>query len=104
MNNLVNFALKEEFSKIKTLSKSSNLEEIKKIIGWNKFIPLFPERETLRGRPHYEKILMVKLLFLQGWYGISDEEIEFQVNDRLSFRNFLDFPENIPDFFNYLAL
>ena len=98
MNNLVNFALKEEFSKIKTLSKSSNLEEIKKIIEWNKFILLFPERETLRGRPPYEKILMVKLLFLQGWYGISDEEIEFQVNDRLSFRNFLDFPENIPDF------
>ena len=98
MNNLVNFALKEEFSKIKTLSKSSNLEEIKKIIEWNKFIPLFPERETTRGRPPYEKILMVRLLFLQGWYGISDEEIEFQVNDRLSFRNFLDFPENIPDF------
>ena len=98
MNNLVNFALKEEFSKIKTLSKSSNLEEIKKIIEWNKFILLFPERETLRGRPPYEKILMVKLLFLQGWYGISDEEIEFQVNDRLSFRNFLDFPESIPDF------
>ena len=98
MNNLVNFALKEEFSKIKTLSKSSNLEEIKKIIEWNKFILLFPERETLRGRPPYEKILMVRLLFLQGWYGISDEELEFQVNDRLSFRNFLDFPENIPDF------
>ena len=41
---------------------------------------------------------MVKLLFLQGCYGISDEEIEFQVNDRISFRNFLNFPENIPDF------
>ena len=46
MNNLVNFALREEFFKIKKLSKSSNLEEIKKIIEWNKFIPLFPERET----------------------------------------------------------
>jgi len=41
---------------------------------------------------------MVKLLFLQGCYGISDEELEFQVNDRISFRNFLNFPENIPDF------
>lgn len=98
MNNLVNFALKQEFSKIKTLSKSSNLEDFKRIIEWNKFIPLFPERETARGRPAYEKILMVKLLFLQGCYGISDEELEFQVNDRLSFRNFLDFPESIPDF------
>ena len=59
---------------------------------------MFPERETTRELPLYEKILMVRLLFLQGWYGISDEEIEFQVNDRLSFRNFLNFPENIPDF------
>ena len=66
MNNLVNFALKEEFSKIKTLSKSSNLEEIKKIIEWNKFIPLFLERETTRGLPPYEKILMVKLLFYKA--------------------------------------
>ena len=46
MNNLVNFAFQEEFFKIKTLSKSSNLEEIKKIIGWNKFILLFLEMET----------------------------------------------------------
>ena len=41
---------------------------------------------------------MIKLLFLQSCYGISDEELEFQVNDRMSFRNFLDFPENIPDY------
>jgi len=98
MNNLINFALREEFSKIKTLSRSSKLEEIKKIIDWNNFLQLFPEKESSRGRPPYEKILMVKLLFLQGCYGISDEELEFQVNDRISFRNFLDFPESIPDF------
>jgi IS5 family transposase len=98
MSNLINFALREEFSKIKTLSRSSRLEEIEKIIDWNKFLQLFPEKEASRGRPPYEKILMVKLLFLQGCYGISDEELEFQVNDRISFRNFLDFPESIPDF------
>lgn len=98
MGNLINFALREEFSKIKTLSRSSKLEEIEKIIDWNKFLQLFPEKESSRGRPPYEKILMVKLLFLQGCYGISDEELEFQVNDRISFRNFLDFPESIPDF------
>ena len=46
MSNLINFALREEFSKIKTLSRSSNLEEIKKIIDWNKFPQLFSEREV----------------------------------------------------------
>lgn len=98
MSNLISFALREEFSKIKTLSKGSKLEEIEKIIDWNNFLRLFPEKGSSRGRPPYEKILMVKLLFLQGCYGISDEELEFQVNDRISFRNFLNFPESIPDF------
>ena len=37
-------------------------------------------------------------MFLQGWYGLSDEELEFQVNDRLSFQQFLDFPNIIPDY------
>ena len=37
-------------------------------------------------------------MLLQGWYGLSDPELEFQCHDRLSFRNFLGFPENIPDF------
>jgi IS5 family transposase len=37
-------------------------------------------------------------MLLQGWYGLSDPELEFQCHDRLSFRNFLGFPEIIPDF------
>ena len=44
MSNLINFALREEFSKIGTLSRSSKLEEIEKIIDWNKFLQLFPEK------------------------------------------------------------
>ncbi len=37
-------------------------------------------------------------MLLQAWYDLSDPELEFQVHDRLSFRNFLDFPKSIPDF------
>jgi IS5 family transposase len=37
-------------------------------------------------------------MLLQAWYNLSDPELEFQCHDRLSFRNFLGFPENIPDF------
>ncbi|MDP2947469.1 MAG: IS5 family transposase [Nanoarchaeota archaeon] len=35
---------------------------------------------------------------MQGWYGLSDEELEFQINDRLSFQQFLGFPNFIPDY------
>jgi IS5 family transposase len=40
---------------------------------------------------------MVKLLVLQQWYGLSDEETERQAVDRLSFRRFLGYPEKVPD-------
>ena len=96
MENLVDFALKQKYFQVKKLR--SRLEDMKKLIDWEKFLPLFPDKETNRGRPSYEKILMLKLLFLQSWYGISDEELEFQVYDRLSFQQFLDYPKDIPDY------
>jgi transposase, IS5 family len=96
MESLVNFALKEKYDRVKKLR--SRLDEMNKLLDWNKFIELFPERESLRGRPNYEKILMMKMMFLQGWYGLSDEELEFQVNDRLSFQQFLGYPNFIPDY------
>ena len=96
MESLVNFALKEKYAKVKKLR--SRLEDMNKLLDWGKFLELFPKRESLRGRPNYEKILMLKMMFLQGWYGLSDEELEFQVNDRLSFQQFLGFPNFIPDY------
>lgn len=96
MQNLIDFSLKQKYSEVKKLR--SRLEDMKKLMNWEAFLPLFPEKETNKGRPSYEKILMIKLLFLQSWYGISDEELEFQVHDRLSFQQFLDFPKDIPDY------
>jgi len=96
MESLVNFALQEKYSKVKKLR--SRLEEMNKLLNWERFLSFFPERESLVGRPNYEKILMLKLMFLQGWYGLSDEELEFQVNDRFSFQQFLGFPNFIPDY------
>jgi IS5 family transposase len=37
-------------------------------------------------------------MLLQAWYGLSDPELESQCHDRLSFRNFLGFPDRIPNF------
>ena len=64
MESLVNFALKEKYAKVKKLR--SRLENMDKIIDWNKFLALFPERESTVGRPNYNKILLLKILFLQG--------------------------------------
>lgn len=94
--NLLDFALQERYDKVKKLRP--NLEEMKNLLNWNTFLALFPTEETNRGRPAYDKILMVRLFFLQSQYSLSDEELKFQVYDRLSFQHFLDYPERIPDF------
>ena len=96
MNTLTNFALQTKFEKVRRLR--SNLFDLNKLIDWKSILQLFPEKESIRGRPEYEKILMLKILFLQSCYNISDEEIEYQIYDRLSFQQFLGFPEQIPDY------
>ena len=96
MNTLTNFALRDKFEKVKKLR--NNLEQFNKILNWRKFLRFFPSKSSFVGRPEYEKILMIKILFLQGTYGLSDEELEYQIHDRLSFQQFLSFPESIPDY------
>ena len=96
MNTLINFALQAKFEKVKSLR--SNLYEINKLLDWKSVAQLFPEKESNRGRPEYERILMIKVIFLQSCYGISDEEIEYQCYNRLDFQQFLEFPEDIPDY------
>jgi IS5 family transposase len=42
------------------------------------------------GRPPYDYVLMFKVLILQRYYNLSDEQIEYQINDRFSFMRFLN--------------
>ena len=41
------------------------------------------------GRPPYDAVLMVKIIVLQALYSLSDDQAEFQIQDRLSFMRFL---------------
>jgi IS5 family transposase len=51
------------------------------------------------GRPPYDYVLMFKILVLQKYYNLSDDQIEFQINDRMSFMRFLNLTisDDIPD-------
>lgn len=51
------------------------------------------------GRPAYDAILILKMLVLQSLYNLSDDQVEFQVKDRLSFMRFLnlEFHHRVPD-------
>ena len=40
------------------------------------------------GRPPYDYVLMFKILILQRYYNLSDDQTEYQINDRMSFMRF----------------
>jgi len=94
------FILKEQYQKVKGLGDRLSL--MKRQIDWQPFIPLvksvYLDNKKIGGRPHTDELVVVRSLLLQSWYGLSDPELEFACNDRLSFRNFLGFTEKIPDF------
>lgn len=51
------------------------------------------------GRPPYDYVVMFKILILQRYYNLSDDQTEYQINDRMSFMRFLNFTiaDDIPD-------
>jgi len=51
------------------------------------------------GRPPYDYVMMFKIAILQRYFNLSDEQAEYQINDRMSFMRFLDLTiaDDIPD-------
>ena len=80
------------------------LTKLNKVIQWEMFRTvieeaLYVEPKGAGGRPAYDKVMMFKILILQKYYNLSDEQTEFQINDRTSFKQFLDLKlgDTIPD-------
>ena len=74
------------------------------MIPWEEFRPVLEKirqkpKKSNAGRKPHDSILMFKLLILQKLHNISDEELEYQVNDRLSFLQFLglSLTDSVPD-------
>jgi hypothetical protein len=40
------------------------------------------------GRPPYDYVLMFKIMILQRYYNLSDDQVEYQINDRIEFHAF----------------
>jgi IS5 family transposase len=70
------------------------LPKLKKLVDWERFRPELEAvrdkaRKSNAGRKPFDVVLMFKVLVLQSLYNLSDEKIEFQIRDRLSFMRFL---------------
>ncbi|MEG3225017.1 MAG: IS5 family transposase [Methanobacteriales archaeon Met13] len=99
MKSFDDYILEKEYARVEKLG--DKLAEIDPLIDWESFRPIITDmynNKTERGgRPNNDEIVMMKMLVLQQWYGLSDPELERQVTDRISFRKFLGFPDTIPD-------
>ena len=80
------------------------LIKLNKIVDWEQFrSPLETirdkERKSSAGRRPFDVILMFKIMILQSLYNLSDDQVEFQVRDRLSFMRFLQLSisDTVPD-------
>ncbi|NJL86264.1 MAG: transposase, partial [Leptolyngbyaceae cyanobacterium SM1_1_3] len=74
--------------------KKSLLNQLDALVPWETFRPILMQirekpRKSEAGRPPTDVVLLFKMLVLQKLYNISDDELEYQVNDRLSFMQFL---------------
>jgi IS5 family transposase len=73
----------------------------KESIDWNAFAPLlndlYHNESEKGGRPNIPVKTMVKVLYLQSLYNLADEQAEKKIHDRISFMNFLDYPDQYPD-------
>jgi len=100
MKSLTDFALNEEYKHIQKLG--DKLAELDTLVDWEAFRPivnqLYHSNSVQGGRPNTDEVLLVKMVVLQSLYGLTDPELERQANDRISFRKFLVFPDNIPGF------
>lgn len=83
---------------------ASPLEKLDGRIQWEMFratLEKAVEREARGpgGRPRHDAVMMFKILVLQRYYNLSEEQTEYQINDRLSFQKFLGMTlaDSVPD-------
>jgi len=72
--------------------KNTFFTQINTLIDWDTISILINNDyligKSATGKPSYDGTLLFKMCLLQSWYGLSDYEVEDQINDSLSFSYF----------------
>ncbi len=108
MKNVNPLGLFDEHFRLERLTQLNDpLVKLNKYIDWRIFAPVLNQHEILQkgtnsshgGRPAFNTTMMFKALILQSIYNISDEQLEYQINDRRSFMRFLGLnnSDKVPD-------
>ena len=94
-----------DFTRDKLSGLGNPLEKLHKVIDFEAFRPelelamLNHEKTSNAGAKPYDVVLMFKIILLKRFYNLSDEQAEYQINDRLSFKEFLGLSsgDSVPD-------
>src|ERR1700684_486313 len=88
-------------------AKGDPLEMIARVVPFESFraeieaavLTPVSEKKSSAGRKPIDVMVMFRMLVLQSLYNLSDEQVEYQVRDRLSFTRFLrlGIEDSIPD-------
>jgi IS5 family transposase len=93
------FAEAEYTGKRKQTRRDKFLAEMEQVVPWARLVsrlrPFYPKGE--RGRPPVGLERMLRLYFLQQWYGLADEALEDALYDSQALRGFASIDLTVPD-------
>ena len=102
MQRQASFAQSEYAQKKKQTRRDKFLAEMEQVVPWARLVerlrPLYPKGE--RGRPPIGLERMLRLYFVQQWYGLADEALEDALYDSQALRGFAGIELNrdpVPD-------
>ena len=97
------FAQAEYAKKKKRTRRERFLEEMEQVVPWVRLMeviePHYP-KSGKRGRPPIGLEKMLRMYFVQQWYGLADEAVEDAIYDSQALRNFMDIDlsrQSVPD-------
>ncbi|BDB30434.1 hypothetical protein D9M68_07800 [compost metagenome] len=102
MKRQISFAEAESHGKKRVTRRQRFLSEMESVVPWARLIaavePYYPKGK--RGRPPIGLERMLRIYFLQQWYGLSDEALEDALYDSMAMRAFAGIDlavEAVPD-------
>ena len=102
MKRQIGFAEAESAGKKRVTKRQRFLAEMEKVVPWPRLLsaiePYYPKGK--RGRPPIGLERMLRIYFLQQWYGLSDEGLEDALYDSIAMRTFAGIDlavEDVPD-------
>ena len=101
----ITFAQAEHQNKKKVTRRERFLAEMNVLVPWQRLLDAlspsyYPDAAGKRGRPPTPLDRMLRIYFLQQWYGLADEALEDAIYDSQAMRDFVGIDlsiESVPD-------